>query len=259
MKDMVLKFSEDRVVLRCEKKGCNGLMKPDIVFFGESLPPEFTQSPKIIQRETDLLIVIGTSLTVHPFASLALLCPDECPRALINIDLVGDFGSRDDDVVLLGKCDEVIEELCEELGWKEELMKLWEETARSTDAGAAAAASASESQDEEEEEAEEATTPTQEKSAAGKGASGGDEKKLEDEVAKLAEKIQKEMDLRRASVEPEENVPPPSSDNTPMVVAPSLKPSESKSEASSAVDSQTATRGEKEGTDTEKPAALSSK
>ncbi|KIK51052.1 hypothetical protein GYMLUDRAFT_252400 [Collybiopsis luxurians FD-317 M1] len=161
-------------------------------------------SPRIIQRETDLLIVIGTSLTVHPFASLAFLCPDECPRALINI-----FGSRDDDVVLLGKCDEVIEELCEELGWEEELLKLWEETARSTDAGAGVAASASESQDEEEEEAEEATTPTQEQSAAGKGTSGGDEKKLEDEVAKLAEKIQKEMDLRRASVEPEKYVPPP--------------------------------------------------
>ncbi|KIK51065.1 hypothetical protein GYMLUDRAFT_408249 [Collybiopsis luxurians FD-317 M1] len=37
MKEMVLKFSEDKVVPRCEKKGCRGLVKPDIVFFSEAV------------------------------------------------------------------------------------------------------------------------------------------------------------------------------------------------------------------------------
>lgn len=53
-----------------------------------------------------------------------------CPRVLINIERVGDLGSRRDDVVLLGKCDDVVRELCEELGWSEELEKLWAETQR---------------------------------------------------------------------------------------------------------------------------------
>ncbi|KAF5384598.1 hypothetical protein D9757_007457 [Collybiopsis confluens] len=229
MKEMVSRFSEDKVVPKCEKKGCKGLVKPDIVFFGEALPSAFGQAPRIIKTDTDLLIVIGTSLTVHPFASLAYICPDNVPRVLINIELVGDFGSGDEDVILLGKCDEVIQELCEELGWEEELLKLWEETAKSTDAGAATAATESKAKAM---TVQEGSKPVQDKEVTFEGANNN----LEDEVAKLAEKIQKQMDLQRASVEPEEYVPPlPSSDNTPTVGPPSAGYAKSKPETSSSV------------------------
>lgn len=82
-------------------------------------------------RNADLLFVIGTSLTVQPFASLASLVPAHCPRVLINLDLVGDFGSRPDDVVCLGKCDDVVRDLCKELGWADELEAAWKETEHS--------------------------------------------------------------------------------------------------------------------------------
>ena len=72
-------------------------------------------------RQADLLIVIGTSLKVHPFASLTGMVPKECPRILINMEPAGDIGMRPDDVVLLGRCDEIIQELARELGWEEEL------------------------------------------------------------------------------------------------------------------------------------------
>lgn len=75
---------------------------------------------------------MGTSLTVHPFASLVDLVPDDCPRVLINLVEVGDFDRRDD-VVLLGKCDEIVQELCRELGWEEELQKAWTATADSVE------------------------------------------------------------------------------------------------------------------------------
>ena len=71
---------------------------------------------------------MGTSLTVHPFASLAGMVDGSCPRVLINLDHVGDFGSRSDDVVLLGKCDDLVKDLCKELGWEDELLRLWDET-----------------------------------------------------------------------------------------------------------------------------------
>jgi NAD-dependent histone deacetylase SIR2 len=71
---------------------------------------------------------MGTSLTVHPFASLAGMVKESCPRVLINLDHVGDFGSRADDVILLGKCDEIVTELCKELTWEKELLRLWEQT-----------------------------------------------------------------------------------------------------------------------------------
>lgn len=77
--------------------------------------------------------MIGTSLTVHPFASLAQMPKRTCPRVLINIDRVSDFGRRPGDVVLLGKCDDTIVALAKELGWYEELLALWEETANSVE------------------------------------------------------------------------------------------------------------------------------
>ncbi|KAF8810218.1 NAD-dependent deacetylase sirtuin-2 [Phlegmacium glaucopus] len=116
---------EAKKIAKCEV--CGGYVKPDIVFFGEGLPPEFINSVPSM-RSADLLIVMGTSLTVRPFASLAGMVGDSCPRVLINLDHVGDFGSRADDVILLGKCDETVRELCKELGWENELLRLWEET-----------------------------------------------------------------------------------------------------------------------------------
>jgi len=73
--------------------------------------------------------VIGTSLTVHPFASLAWRATKDCPRVLINVDRVGDFGHRPNDIILLGKCDDIVTELAKELEWYDELLELWELTA----------------------------------------------------------------------------------------------------------------------------------
>ncbi|KIY44940.1 SIR2-domain-containing protein, partial [Fistulina hepatica ATCC 64428] len=108
----------NRIVPRCET--CNSLVKPDIVFFGESLPLEFARAAREVPL-ADLLIIIGTSLTVNPFAALANMPSELCPRVLINLEQVGDLGFRPDDVLLLGKCDEVVHKLCRELGWENEL------------------------------------------------------------------------------------------------------------------------------------------
>ena len=43
-------------------------MKPDIVFFGEALPKRFFDEAEIDCEFADLLICIGTSLEVYPFA-----------------------------------------------------------------------------------------------------------------------------------------------------------------------------------------------
>ncbi|KAF8133693.1 DHS-like NAD/FAD-binding domain-containing protein [Boletus edulis] len=130
--EKIKKAVMNSAIPRCER--CNGLVKPDIVFFGEALPPQFHVSIRSL-RHADLLIVIGTSLTVHPFASLADLVPNDCPRVLINLDEVGNF-DRQDDIVLLGKCDDIVQELCRELGWEEELEREWAATADSVEVDA---------------------------------------------------------------------------------------------------------------------------
>lgn len=65
--------------------GCGGVIKPDIVFFGENLPEEF-YSYYMHPPESDLLIVLGTSLTVHPAADLVLKIAESCPSFILNKD-----------------------------------------------------------------------------------------------------------------------------------------------------------------------------
>ncbi|XP_061621010.1 NAD-dependent protein deacetylase sirtuin-3, mitochondrial isoform X10 [Phyllopteryx taeniolatus] len=102
---------------------CKGVVKPDIIFFGEELPPHFfkylTDFPL-----ADLLIIMGTSLEVEPFASLAGAVRSSVPRLLINRDLVGPFALRNNrpcDVVLLGDVVSGIQTLVNALGWTQEL------------------------------------------------------------------------------------------------------------------------------------------
>ncbi|KAH7104162.1 NAD-dependent deacetylase sirtuin-2 [Auriculariales sp. MPI-PUGE-AT-0066] len=104
---------------------CNGLVKPDIVFFGEPLPSKFFDGfPHTL--EADLLLIMGTSLKVHPFASLAEM--GVCPRVLVNLTDAGDIGTQRDDVVILQDTDSAVREIARGMGWQDELDALWEKT-----------------------------------------------------------------------------------------------------------------------------------
>ena len=68
---------------------CDGLVKPDIVFFGEGLPARFSYLSDRDGRQADLLLVLGTSLKVMPFAGILGKVNALCPRMLINREAVG--------------------------------------------------------------------------------------------------------------------------------------------------------------------------
>ena len=53
---------------RCKK--CSGVLKPAITFFGESLPVHALAAAEWEAKEADLMLVLGTSLTVFPAAGL---------------------------------------------------------------------------------------------------------------------------------------------------------------------------------------------
>jgi NAD-dependent deacetylase len=53
-------------VARCR---CGSLVKPDVVLFGEQLTPAFQEAQRAVSQ-ADLLLVMGTSLTVWPVAGL---------------------------------------------------------------------------------------------------------------------------------------------------------------------------------------------
>lgn len=125
--DLMDKAVASKTVPHCEQPSCDGLVKPDIVFFGEALPSSFFANRQL-PGEADLAIVMGTSLSVQPFASLPTFCAEGTPRVLINQEQVGGLGSRPDDVLVLGDCDGGVRKLAEALGWLEELEEMWVKT-----------------------------------------------------------------------------------------------------------------------------------
>ncbi|XP_068964077.1 NAD-dependent protein deacetylase sirtuin-3, mitochondrial isoform X2 [Petaurus breviceps papuanus] len=104
---------------------CTGVIKPDIVFFGEQLPQRFFLHMADFPM-ADLLLIIGTSLEVEPFASLSQASRRSVPRVLINRELVGPFAwqPRENDVTLLGDILSGVETLVKALGWTKEIEDL---------------------------------------------------------------------------------------------------------------------------------------
>ena len=99
---------------------------PLVVFFGEALPERFFTCAHQDFPESTLLLVMGTSLAVHPFASLVGATSSGVPRLLINRERVGEnlgLNFEHGDGFEGGDCDDVVRRLCKLLGWEGKLDK----------------------------------------------------------------------------------------------------------------------------------------
>jgi NAD-dependent deacetylase len=88
---------------------CGSMFRPNIVWFGESLPPGAMESAYERISNCDALVVVGTSLAVYPAANLVPTALQYgIPVIEINVE-AGDFSSRT--ISLLGKAGEVLPDL----------------------------------------------------------------------------------------------------------------------------------------------------
>ena len=62
---------------------CGGILKPEVVFFGESLPVTVLEEAVKITNECDLFFTIGSSLVVQPAASLPLMAKEKGANLVI--------------------------------------------------------------------------------------------------------------------------------------------------------------------------------
>ena len=75
----------------CE--GCGGVLKPDVVYFGENVPPERVQAAYELVDRAASLLVLGTSLTVFSGRRFVL----RAARAGIPVAIVNEGPTRGDE------------------------------------------------------------------------------------------------------------------------------------------------------------------
>jgi NAD-dependent deacetylase len=63
--------ASDDGVPRC--RACEAPLKPDVVLFGELLPPDALERAQQLCAGADVLLCVGSSLEVHPVAGLPSL------------------------------------------------------------------------------------------------------------------------------------------------------------------------------------------
>ena len=95
---------------RCES--CGGLLRPHVVWFGESLDSDLLQRAVQAARTAEVMLVIGTSAVVQPAASLALEAK-AAGAVVVEINLERTPHSDRLDFSLLGKAGEIVPRLVE--------------------------------------------------------------------------------------------------------------------------------------------------
>lgn len=91
-------------------KECGGVLKSEAVLFGEALPEEPMARAIELCKATDLMIVIGTSLSVYPIAYLPQLAKNSGAK-IILVNLEGINRDNVADVVLKGRASDILPRL----------------------------------------------------------------------------------------------------------------------------------------------------
>lgn len=78
--NLIIDKISKKIIPYCNK--CGGVLKPDVVFFGEPIHGIDIAIEKL--KNTDLLLAVGTSLMVYPIASLPNYIANNCKFIIIN-------------------------------------------------------------------------------------------------------------------------------------------------------------------------------
>jgi len=80
---------------RCE---CGGILRPECIFFGEMIPPDYLSRSQQAAAQCDLMLVIGTSAIVQPASYMPIIAKDNGAKIIeINpeetplTDMISDY------------------------------------------------------------------------------------------------------------------------------------------------------------------------
>jgi NAD-dependent deacetylase len=78
---------------------CAGILKPDVIFFGEALPEETLREAAWHAGHCDLFLVVGSSLIVYPAANMPF-CAKQAGAGLVIVNLTPTPADKIADVIL---------------------------------------------------------------------------------------------------------------------------------------------------------------
>jgi len=94
---------------------CQGILKPDAVFFGEALPQGTLQEAIRRAQNCDLMIVIGSTLVIYPAAYIPTYATDAGAKLAI-VNLTPTPFDQHAEVVIRGKAGEIMSTVMEKVG-----------------------------------------------------------------------------------------------------------------------------------------------
>ena len=103
--DLLDDFLSSEGVPRCAR--CDGVIKPNVVLFGEQLPIEVVNAAMAHIRQADLMPIAGSSLEVMPASQLPLLVHEQAGH-LIVVNLTPTYVDEIAEVVIHGDVAEVL-------------------------------------------------------------------------------------------------------------------------------------------------------
>ena len=106
----VEKFLESEEVPKCEN--CGGMIRPDVVWFGEMLPQNIFAEAERKAAESDICFIVGTSAVVYPAAYIPISAK-EAGAILIEINIEPTNITNQVDYSLMGKAGEVVPKIFE--------------------------------------------------------------------------------------------------------------------------------------------------
>ncbi|MHA1771649.1 MAG: NAD-dependent protein deacylase [Candidatus Thorarchaeota archaeon] len=106
--DVHRRVVEGEIPPKCTE--CGGVLKSEAILFGEPLPEKAMADAIKVCREADLMLVVGTSLSVYPAAYLPQLAKDSGAKIII-VTLQGANKDGVGDIVLQGRASVILPQI----------------------------------------------------------------------------------------------------------------------------------------------------
>jgi len=97
---------------RCE---CGGIYKPEVVFFGETIPPDHLWRSRQVASDCDIMLVVGTSAVVQPAGFMPVIAKESGAKVIeINPERTPLTGSISE-YLIMGPAGEIMSRIMAEL------------------------------------------------------------------------------------------------------------------------------------------------